>query len=949
MPTPPSQTLEEKRLATLARTSLLDRPPQEAFDRLTKLAKRLLDVPIALVSLVDSDRQFFTGMCGLPSSVAEAQQTPLSHSFCKHVVDNEKPLIVSDARLDPVLSTNGAVVDLGVIAYLGIPLRVPSAPDLPPLGSLCCIDSEPHDWTKEEIEIVTELAAIAGAEIELLLQMATREEEGKASVVRDQYHKLILDSTAEGIFGLDAQGRFTFANRACLRLLNYTDASDLVGKTAYTTLDPTYESGGTVAEKDFAPTLCVSDGTRSHASGRRLKRKDGSVFASEYWAHPVRVKEQDTVAVVTVIDITARLEEAEHTKRLALIQEFSQDFVGVSDTSNRVISLNKAARKMVGISEDYDVSTLLIDDFHRPETFEMIRTKAIPIAVDKGTWLGESLFVNSNGDTTPVSQLIICHKDNNGQPTHFSTVARDISKQKAEEAALKKGRRNANRENLEKTRFLANMSHEIRTPLNAVLGFGELLEPLVSDNQGAAHYLEGIRTSGRALLDLINDILDLSKIEAGQLELRPVPSSTQEIADTLYLMFDSKAREKGIDLEIAVAEDLPETLVFDPQRVRQILINLVSNALKFTPEGSVTVRLESVPEESTTGDVVTLKAIVSDTGPGIEKDDIKKLFIPYSQTSVGANSEEDGTGLGLSISSKIAAAMGGSISAQSAPGAGATFILTIPNLAAAHADPNRSNEHLEPAPPLDELPAIRILAADDNAYNRTLLEGHFSGTRHTITIVKNGKEAVDAAHAAPPDLVLMDLRMPVMDGIEARLAIGQDPALHDVPVLAVTASSLIQDTAEIREKFDGYLRKPFTRSELYHAIAPHLQHRVTGDATAPKTAEKPVTAEHHDAVFPSPPKGHEVDWQNLSAAFAREAEITVPGLRASMAFGEISNLAEDLEAAAGEANCPPAAEFAATLKKNASTYQHAATKRQLESLAGFAEILAASSATTGKS
>ena len=555
MSSPHSQTLDKKRLATLARTRLLDQPPQEAFDRLSKLAMRLLDVPIALVSLVDSDRQFFTGMCGLPPSVAEAQQTPLSHSFCKHVVENGEPLVISDARLDPVLASNGAIADLGVIAYLGIPLLVQSSPDLPPLGSFCCIDSEPHDWTEEEIEIVTELAAIAGAEIELRLQMATRQEESKASQVRDQYHKLILDSTAEGIFGLDAEGRFTFANRACLRLLNFAGPSDLVGKTAYTTLEPTYDSGGAIAEKDFAPTRCVLDGTRGHASGRRLKRKDGSIFASEYWAHPVRMTEQDTVAVVTIIDVTARLEEAEHIKRLALIQEFSQDLVGVSDPSRRILSLNKAGRKMVGVAEDYDVTTLLTSDLHHPDKFETIKTVAIPTAIEKGSWLGESLLIHSNGETTPVSQLIICHKDANGTPTHFSTVARDISKQKAEEAKLRKGRKNANRENLEKTRFLANMSHEIRTPLNAVLGFSELLEPLVSDNQGAAHYLEGIRTSGRALLDLINDILDLSKIEAGQIELRPIPSSTQEIADTLYLMFDSKAREKGIDLEIAVAED----------------------------------------------------------------------------------------------------------------------------------------------------------------------------------------------------------------------------------------------------------------------------------------------------------------------------------------------------------------------------------------------------------
>ena len=295
--------LEDRaRLAALERTGMLDSLPEAAFDRLTKLASKILGVPVTLVSLVDDQRQFFKSQVGLPEPWASARETPLSHSFCQHVVASQRPLIIADARTHPDLSGNSAVGDLGVVAYAGVPLTTPEGHTL---GSFCAIDAKPREWTADEIEILTELGASVMTEI--YLKYTAREARQRAErAERDRNERnALLDSTTEGIVGIDLEGRCMFVNRAAGRMLGWSPA-DLEGLPMHATIHHTHEDGSPYPLAD-CPILNVRrSGRELRHESDRYWRKDGSSFAIEYSASPIRLQGQIHGAVVTFVDITER-------------------------------------------------------------------------------------------------------------------------------------------------------------------------------------------------------------------------------------------------------------------------------------------------------------------------------------------------------------------------------------------------------------------------------------------------------------------------------------------------------------------------------------------------------------------------------------------------------------------------------------------------------------------
>ncbi|MES2308522.1 MAG: ATP-binding protein [Verrucomicrobiota bacterium] len=400
----------------------------------------------------------------------------------------------------------------------------------------------------------------------------------------------------------------------------------------------------------------------------------------------------------------------------------------------------------------------------------------------------------------------------------------------------------AERHSEEKTVFLANMSHEIRTPMNAILGFCELLMGEIKEPK-QTHYLKAIYTSGRSLLQLINDILDMSKIEAGVMQLMNEAADPREICQFIKTVFKEPAVRKGIKLECYLADDLPHAILIDRIRLRQILLNLVGNAVKFTDSGEIAIRVSYEQEDRSS--TITLTLEVQDTGVGIPHEKLETIFLPFVQAGAHKDKEKKGTGLGLSIVKRLVDLMGGTITVASILEKGSAFSIRIPHISVSARVPK--SDQLEVDQPVDfnELKPSLIFAVDDNSANLDLLSGIFSNTHHRLEVAASGKEVIEKLKSIKPDIILMDIRMPRMDGPQTLKNIRNTPGFELIPVIAITASTLLKEEGDLKRRFNGYIRKPFSSLELYNELSnfiPKLERTSTNAEEIPTTPLPPPTS-----------------------------------------------------------------------------------------------------------
>lgn len=481
------------------------------------------------------------------------------------------------------------------------------------------------------------------------------------------------------------------------------------------------------------------------------------------------------------------------------------------------------------------------------------------------------------------------------------TILRDSLLQAKKSERLAEEKLKAERANREKSTFLATMSHEIRTPMNAILGFGELLESDARDEK-QQRYAASIVRSGQALLQLINDILDLSKIEAGMIEINTAPVNVRELAEFTRQLFAHQLSEKGVELRISVEEDVPASLLVDGVRLRQIVLNLVGNAIKFTNEGHVALRFFGV---SNSGQRSTfhLQMEVEDTGVGIPADRIGEIFEPFVQAKASRDTELKGTGLGLAIVKRLASLMGGSVKAESVEGHGTKFTVDLPRveISARLASPTSpAAENVD----FDQLHPSSLLVVDDNPVNLSLVRGYFDSTHHTVHTASNGREALDWLASNRPDLVLMDIRMPVMDGRTALAELRKTQGLELLPVIAVTASSMAREEGDLRQVFDGYVRKPFSRSQLFEEMSQFIKrHEPAAMPPAQDVEDEPAE-----------------EWRPMVAELRRLQASSWISVKDAMVMSEISSFATTLAGLGQAARCPRLLEYAARLNKQAEGF-----------------------------
>jgi len=532
----------------------------------------------------------------------------------------------------------------------------------------------------------------------------------------------------------------------------------------------------------------------------------------------------------------AQVEQALEDERrlLRLLIDNMPDYIYVKDEQSRFVLANRAVADLTGAKNPEDLlGKTDFDYFPQEIAASFFADEQAVIRSGKALINREEPSIDVQGNakwnlTTKVPLL-----DPSGRPVGIMGIGRDLTPRKRAEAEVEKARAAAEQANNAKSAFLANMSHEVRTPMNGILGMTDLALD-TELNQEQREYMNAVKQSAEALLDVMNDILDFSKIEAGRLDLEEIDFDLSDVLELTLKTLSLRADEKGLELLCELDANVPTAVRGDPGRLRQIIMNLAGNAIKFTEDGEVTVKAHL--EESKGGNHL-LHFVVTDTGVGIPQEKQKLIFDAFSQADVSTTRKYGGTGLGLAISKRLVEIMGGKIWVQSEEGAGAEFHFTVQFRAAA----------LSATPPLAVSPgalrAAKVLIVDDNRTNRRILEGVLARWNMRSTSVGGAEKALSELSSAyrsgtPYTLILTDVLMPGMDGFEFVEHIRERPELSASTIMMLTSLGQRGDAKRCRQLgVSAYLVKPIRQSELHEAIL-----RVLG--ARPQHDQEPLITRH---------------------------------------------------------------------------------------------------------
>jgi PAS domain S-box-containing protein len=617
----------------------------------------------------------------------------------------------------------------------------------------------------------------------------------------------------------DAQGVIQIFNKGAENMLGYA-AEDVINK-----LTPAYFSDANelatrakALSEQYGVTIASGFESLAYRSSREIHdiyeltyiHQDGHLIPSLVSITALRDADGTIIGYLLIAtDHTEKKAAQLQLKTLSLALEQSQSAVMITDLNANIEYINQAYVDSSGYARA-DILGQNPSRFKSGKTPKSSYVEMWAALNDGKTWQGELINLNKQGEEFIEQTWISPIQQDDGTISHYLAVHEDITERKKTDALLLAAKERA--ENLAKTKsqFLANMSHEIRTPMTAILGFSDLALH-EQDSQEIGSYLQDINTASKHLLDILNDILDVSKLDAGMMTLQLERFSLADIRTMLYGLFIHTAQAKGLTLGINIALKIPDMLIGDSLRLRQILINLLGNALKFTQQGSVTLSISL--EQLTTTDALLLFAI-TDTGMGISTEQQQRLFQPFTQVDEGYVRNFEGTGLGLTISQDLVQLMGGSIKLDSHIGLGScfSFELRLPL-----ADVQASQPQIITATTLnpDPLKDVKILLVEDDAFNQKILTKVLNSLGASIVPANNGLEALAALEQDSIDIVLMDLNMPVMDGYEATLAIRKLARYAQLPIITISASVTDEEKRRcLATGMNDFASKPINKIEL---------------------------------------------------------------------------------------------------------------------------------------
>jgi PAS domain S-box-containing protein len=645
------------------------------------------------------------------------------------------------------------------------------------------------------------------------LRFALESEERRQA---EEQIRLILESTMEGLFGVDTAGRITFVNPAACRMLGFT-ADELIGQPAHETIQHHRPDGSDYPREDCPMFAAVTRGEISRIDNEFHFRKDGTAFPTEYGVTPIRKGDTIVGAVSSFSDITARKRaEQELANRLtfqrALIETIPYPMF-IKDAEGRYVSCNRAYEQALGTASSLLKGKTSLEADYMPEGERRKCHEDVMDIIQTASRRSYEMPIQyADGLTHFILFTLDGFKLVDGNPGGAIGLMVDISDQKRAAGELRAAKAKAEEATQMKSMFLANMSHEIRTPMNAIIGLSHLaLKTQLTPKQ--RDYLGKVHNAGTSLLAIINDILDFSKIEAGKLDMETTHFRLDEVITSVTTLTAQKAHEKGLEFLARISPNIPEGLLGDPLRLGQILTNFVNNAVKFTERGEIRITIEQVER---VGEKVQLKFAVRDTGIGMTEQQSAKLFQPFTQADMSTTRKHGGTGLGLTICRKLVDLMGGQTWLESEAGVGSTFYFTI----WLGVDPAAGPRKVVP----EKLNRLNVLVVDDNPTAQEILQEPLSNLTARVDVVDSGKGAIAAIQKCdasdPYDVVFMDWRMPGMDGLEAIRHIKADETLKHPPhIVLVTAFGReeVREEAELLQ-LDGFLVKPVTKSMLVDTL-----------------------------------------------------------------------------------------------------------------------------------
>jgi PAS domain S-box-containing protein len=781
---------ELERIKALRSYQILDTIPEEDYDAITRLASYICKAPIALISLIDNERQWFKSKVGI-----DVSETPRTDAFCRYTILSDEILEVPDARENENFANNTFVVgEPNVRFYAGVPLI---DNDGYRLGSLCVIDQVPRTLTFEQRDALQTLSHEIISHLSLRRQKRELEESLK---LHTEFFNL-FNNSPEIHCVTDREGNIQLINNSVTHILGYTP-QESIGRPIWhffargdrERLLQVVEAGLRKSEKSYELE------TRIIARNGEIRWIGWSVIAKgDRWYASGR-------------DITYQKHVVAELEQLSLVASKVSNGVVISNADNEVVWINNAFEKITGYHLA-DVKDNHLGDVLKGELTDIsIIQKARELSKAKQSFEVDLLIYRKDGQPLWVSVINSIILDNAGNIDKYVEVIIDITAKKKAELELIATKEEALQLNRAKDMFISVMSHEIRTPLNAVIGISHLLMD-DNPNDSQKENLNILKFSAENLMTLINDVLDFTKVETGNIELEKVNVDLRDLTNSVVNSMHFKAQAKGIYLRAQIDESLPRNIIGDQTRICQILLNLVGNSLKFTDKGGIIIDLKVIEQ---TANQVRIRFEVSDTGIGIPADKINMVFESFKQADANITRLYGGTGLGLAITKRLVELHDSRINVESVYGQSSKFWFTITF--------NKGKNILDTGTSEVKIGLkLNVLVVDDNHINRLLIDKVLKKWGIAADFAENGLIAVNKIESNPTyDVVLMDIHMPEMGGLEATgiLRAKDDAYYQQLPIIALTASVLNDQMDMIGEAgMNDYILKPFDPKTLYDKIS----------------------------------------------------------------------------------------------------------------------------------